>query len=360
MQTVTITVNPTPVVNVGPALAAICQGGTSASLGGSVDGSALGGTWTTPVGGTFNPSENNLNATWTPPAAYSGTATLTLTTSGGSCGTVSDSKQIIVTPTVGTPTAITVFAGTEPVCQLTNGTTTTTYATTATNSTSFNWSISNAMAGSIDPTSGVMTWNNGFTGTVDIQVTANGCNGPSAQITRTVDIAPSVGTPTEPDPSDATICQGSSPTNYTTLASDATSYNWTVTGAGNTISGTGTTGTVTWDPAFSGVATISVTANGCNGPSATASTTVTVLPTPDATISGNNSVCRNTLLNPILIYQSKSLPVTVTYNIDGGANQTIDIAANSTASVAVPTTAVGVFDYNLVSVEYQSISGLQH
>ena len=126
-----------------------------------------------------------------------------------------------------------------------------------------------------------------------------------------------------------------------------------VTGAGNSISGTGTTGTVTWNPAFSGIATLSVTANGCNGPSATASTTVTVLPTPDATISGNNSVCRNTASPDVVFTNPQNLPVTVTYNINGGINQTKNIAANSTASVPVPTTVVGDFDYNLVSVEYQ-------
>ncbi len=286
-------------------------------------------------------------------AAFSGTATIRATATGF-CNTTTEDFIVDITPTVGTPTAITVSAGTEPACQLTNGTTTTTYATTAANSTGFNWSISNPAAGSIDPASGVMTWNDGFTGTVDIQVTANGCNGPSAQTIRTVDIAPSVGTPTEPDPSDATICQGSSPTTYTTLASNATGYNWSVSGTGNTISGTGTTGTVTWDPSFSGIATINVTANGCNGPSAAASTTVMVLPTPDATISGNNSVCRNTAPEPNITFTNPmSLPVTVTYNIGVGADQNIDIAANSTSSVAVPTTAVGDFDYNLVSVKYQ-------
>jgi hypothetical protein len=75
-------------------------------------------------------------------------------------------RTVNVTPTVGTPTAITVSAGIEPTCQLTNGTTTTTYATTATNNTGFNWSLSNPSAGSIGATSGVMTWANGFSGTV--------------------------------------------------------------------------------------------------------------------------------------------------------------------------------------------------
>jgi hypothetical protein len=41
-----------------------------------------------------------------------------------------------------------------------------------------------------------MTWTNGFFGSVDIQVTANGCNGPSAMTTRTVVVGETVGTPT--------------------------------------------------------------------------------------------------------------------------------------------------------------------
>jgi PKD repeat protein len=94
-----LTVNPNPTVNVGGAVAAICQGGTTAGLGGSVGGGATGGTWSTPAGGTFNPTATTLNATWTPPGAYSGTATLTLTTSGGSCGTVSSNKTVLVNPT---------------------------------------------------------------------------------------------------------------------------------------------------------------------------------------------------------------------------------------------------------------------
>lgn len=94
------------------------------------------------------------------------------------------------TPGVSTPTAISISAGTEPTCQLTNGTTTTTYATSATNNTGFNWSLSNALAGSINSTTGVMTWANGFSGSVDIQVTASGCNGPSPQVIHPVTVNP--------------------------------------------------------------------------------------------------------------------------------------------------------------------------
>src|ERR1035437_8749968 len=93
----TVIVNPLPTANAGAALIVICQGGTSAALGGSVGGSATGGTSSTPVGGTFSPNATTLNATWTPPGTYSGTATLTLTTTGGSCGVASASKTQIVT-----------------------------------------------------------------------------------------------------------------------------------------------------------------------------------------------------------------------------------------------------------------------
>ncbi len=172
--------------------------------------------------------------------------------------------------------------------------------------------------------------------------------------TATITITPTVGTPTVPAPSATTICQGSANTTYTTSATDATSYNWSITGAGNSISGTGTTGTVTWGAAFTGVATISVTANGCNGPSASSSTTVTVNPTPTASISGTTTVCQSGAAPVITFTNPMVLPVTVTYNINGGANTTINVPASSTNTLAAPTGVAGTFNYNLVDVFYQA------
>jgi hypothetical protein len=43
-------------------MSAICQGTTSAALGGSVGGGATGATWSSDVGGTFNPNATTLNA----------------------------------------------------------------------------------------------------------------------------------------------------------------------------------------------------------------------------------------------------------------------------------------------------------
>jgi len=106
------------------------------------------------------------------------------------CGWIySDTTIIMVIPQVGNPTPIALSAGTDPVCQLTNGTTTTTYTTTATNNYGFVWSLSNPLAGTIDPATGVMTWADGFYGSVDIQVYALGCGVPSPTIIHTVTVS---------------------------------------------------------------------------------------------------------------------------------------------------------------------------
>ncbi|MET3028402.1 GEVED domain-containing protein [Flavobacterium sp. UW10123] len=93
----TITVNPNPTANAGSALSAICQGATSAAMGGSVGGGATGGTWGGGSGIWTNPNDP-ANATYRAGASESGSITLTLTTSGGSCGTATASKTITVNP----------------------------------------------------------------------------------------------------------------------------------------------------------------------------------------------------------------------------------------------------------------------
>src|SRR5450756_2238574 len=106
-----ITVNPNPTVNVGGAMGAICQGGTSAVLGGSFGGGATSAIWSDgAAGGTFanNTGATPATATYTAAAAAPASVTLTLTTGGGSCGTTFATKTIIVNPnpTVNTGGAI--------------------------------------------------------------------------------------------------------------------------------------------------------------------------------------------------------------------------------------------------------------
>ena len=76
---------------------------TSATMGGSVGGGANFGTWTGGAG-TWTNDTDVANATYTASSSESGSITLTLTTSGGSCGTTTDTKNITVqaAPNAGT------------------------------------------------------------------------------------------------------------------------------------------------------------------------------------------------------------------------------------------------------------------
>ena len=85
----------------------ICKGG-SALLAGIIGGSASSATWTDGgAGGTFDPNNTTLNATYTPPATFTGTITLTLTTNNppGACKAVSDIMILTVVADPLTPTA---------------------------------------------------------------------------------------------------------------------------------------------------------------------------------------------------------------------------------------------------------------
>lgn len=99
-----VTINAVPVVDAGGALDAVCQGATTASLGGSFGGGATGAIWsdglTGPNAGTFTNNDGSTPGitTYTASATAPATVTLTLTNLGGSCGTVYASKTLTVHP----------------------------------------------------------------------------------------------------------------------------------------------------------------------------------------------------------------------------------------------------------------------
>ena len=82
------------------------------------------------------------------------------------------------------------------------------------------------------------------------------------------------------------------------------------------------------------------------------SITVVVNPLPTASISGTTAVCLNSA-SPLVTFTGAvgTAPYTFTYNINGGANQTITTVAGNSVTITVPTTVVGTFSYNLVSVQ---------
>jgi hypothetical protein len=209
------------------------------------------------------------------------------------CPTYSNASNTItmtVTAAAGMPS---IPSGSTSICQ---GSGATAYTTSATNATSYTWSLSPSTAGTISgsSTTGTVTWSSSYSGTASISVVANGCSGASSAASATVTVSPTVGVPSTPS-GPGTLCQASGSSAYTTSATNATNYSWSISPSGaGTISGTGTSGTVSWNSSFSGSATISVTASGCNGPTAAASTTVSITPSvaSPAAPSGSTSLCQ--------------------------------------------------------------------
>lgn len=123
-----------PTANAGAATPTICQGATTTALGGSFGGSATSAIWSDGgAGGTFanNTGSTPATTTYTANVSAPSSVTLTLTTSGGSCGTTSANKTLTVNSIPSSPTA--------------NGGTTPQLGSVFTNSFTANWnSISGA------------------------------------------------------------------------------------------------------------------------------------------------------------------------------------------------------------------------
>ena len=167
---------------------------------------------------------------------------------------------------------------------------------------------------------------------------ANGCDSTST-ITLIVNPLPNVQAGT-----DQTVCAG---TSITLNGTGATSYVWD-----NSV-----TDGVSFTPGI-GTTTYTVTGTDNNGCQNTDNLTVTAHPLPTATISGTASVCINAT-SPVVTFTGAggTAPYTFTYNIDGGASQTITTPSGSNSiTIQVPTGVPGVFTYNLENVEDASVS----
>ncbi|MDX9928671.1 MAG: HYR domain-containing protein, partial [Bacteroidales bacterium] len=88
------------------------------------------------------------------------------------------------------------------------------------------------------------------------------------------------------------VCQGSGGYVYSVPAEVGVTYNWSYTGTGHTINGTGNSVTIDFSPAATS-GTLSVTATNACGTSAPRSVNITVNPRPAPSIVGANLVCPN-------------------------------------------------------------------
>jgi len=283
-----IIVSPTPTVNAG-ADETICQGGTTAALSGLIGGSASGGTWSTPAGGTFTPDANTLNATWTPPAGFSGTATLTLTTTGmAPCAVLTDTKDVIVSPTP----SVDAGAG-QTICQ--GGTTTALSGTIGGAATGGTWSTPDGGTFTPDANTLNATWTPpaGFSGTATLTLTTTGM-APCPSVTDVVDIIVSP-TPVVDAGIGETICQGSTTSALSgSIGGSATGGTWS-TPAGGTFTPNANTLNATWTPpaGFSGTATLTLTTTGM-APCAALSDPIDIVvsPTPTVNAGPDETICQ--------------------------------------------------------------------
>lgn len=193
-------------------------------------------------------------------------------------------------------------------------------------------------------------------------ITGNSCfNAQSG--TATVVVLP---TPNASISGNTTICQNStSPLvsfNVTNTTTGPYTFSYNINGgAVQTVSTTGasTSATVAVPTSTPGTYTYNLlsitdgTANSCGRTFSNTSVSVQVNPLPTASISGSRNVCRNTTAPQVTFTGAGgTAPYTFTYNINGGASQTVSSAAgSSTVSLTVPTATAGTFTYNLISVQ---------
>ncbi|MGV3609763.1 MAG: Ig-like domain-containing protein [Fluviicola sp.] len=114
------------------------------------------------------------------------------------------------------------------------------------------------------------------------------------------------------------------------------------------------TNSTTLNPTVTPTATTTYTLTGTNpigGCTSSDQVTITVNPLPTATIAGTATVCQNAAAPTITFTGANgTAPYTFTYNINGGANQTVSSGAGTTATLTASTATSGTFTYNLVSV----------
>ena len=296
-----VTIHPGATVNAGPNQT-LCAGQSTAGLGGTIDGSATNGLWTSSGTGTFTPNATTPNATYAPSPAdiTAGTVTLTLTTTDqpAPCPAVA----VNVTVTINTPAQVNAGPN-QTVCAS---------SPTVTLAGSFGGGASSATwsgAGTFTPNN--TTLNATYTptgaevaaGSATVTLTTDDPAGPCglANATMTVTINPAATVAAGPN---QTVC-ASSPA--ATLAGSfggaASSATWS--GGGGNFIPNSTTLNATYTPSASeitaGSATVTLTtddpAGACGAVSA--SMTITINPAAVAGAGGNQTICASSDTAPL-------------------------------------------------------------
>ncbi len=348
-----VTVNPgvpaTPGAITGTA--AQCPGLTGQIYSIAAVTSAITYTWTVPSGWSITGGAGTTSITVTTGSAgQNGNITVT---ADNSCG-ASSPGNIAVTVNPGTPAIPGTITGTAAQCA---GLTGQIYSIAAvTGATTYTWTIPagwSITGGAGTTTITVTTGSAGQNG--NITVTAGNSCGTSLPRSLAVTVNP--GAPATPGPitGTATQCAGLTGQIYSIASvTGASTYTWAVPTGWSITGGVGTTSITVTAGSAGQNGNITVTAGNSCGTSSESILPVTVLPEPTATISGTTAVCQNATSPNIIFTNPQTLPITITYNINGSNQSTINVGASTTANLAASTNTAGTFAYNLVSAVYQT------
>ncbi|MCW3072317.1 MAG: hypothetical protein JWO44_2207 [Bacteroidetes bacterium] len=291
---VTITVNPKPVVTATPAAQTICSGNsTSISLTSNVVGTTF--SWTvvqSGVTGATAGSGSSIVQTLNTSGAATGTATYTIIPTAGGCAGNPVNVVITVNPipnVTATPTTQTICSGSNTSIALSGTVAGTTFSWTVTQA-----GATGATAGSGTSIAQALTATGTSAGTVVYTVTPSlgGCNGTPVAVTITVNPRPVV----TPTPASQTFCSGGTTSISLTSNIPGTTYTWTATPSGVTGSSAGSGSSIVQTLSTSGAATgtvvyaITPTAGGCTG--TPVNVTITVNPVPNVVATpASQTIC---------------------------------------------------------------------
>ncbi|MGN7884953.1 Ig-like domain-containing protein [Dyadobacter sp. 22481] len=198
-------------------------------------------------------------------------------------------------------------------------------------------------------------------GPTTVLVTASNGIGTAPTCSFTVTVTPTPAPPITDEPDAATICAGSG-TSFTVATSQTgVTYQWQKKPFGgsfaNISTGTNPTAddatlTLTNVPASDNLSEYRcIITNPCNN-STSAAAVLTVNQITGSSIAGTTTVNQGAAA-PLVTFGATggTLPYTFTYKINNGSNLTVSTTGvNTSATVSQPTTTVGVFTYELVTV----------
>lgn len=271
----------------------------------------------------------------TPTASFTASPTTTTTYSvTGSTATCTGSGTGTIT-VVSLPTAT--ITGTTSICSNTSTNLTINGTPNAIVTYNINGGANQTVAldaiGNASLTSASLTANTTYTLT-DVALSGSSPCSATINSAATITVIP---LPTATISGTTSICSGTSTSiaftgtaNSTVTFSNGTS-NLTVTldGTGN---GSYTTPNLTFNTTYSLVSVTSATTPACTN-TATGNAIITINAIPNATISGDATICTN---NNSVVSFSGTPNATITYNIDGGASQTIVLNGSGSASLTTP------------------------